>query len=110
MSEPSSGGPTPDGQISEQESEIAIPHRPQSPPTDMIQQGRARLLARLGESTMQSELSDRSDWRPPNPEVRDEQRYAFGEVLATGGLGLVRRGEDRRLGRHPYAYRDLPGQ
>jgi serine/threonine protein kinase/WD40 repeat protein len=107
MSEPNAGGPTPDdGHASEPTSEIPLPHRPESPPTDVINRGRARLLARLGDSTMQSELADSSTWKPPNPEVRDEQRYAFGEVLATGGLGLVRRGEDRRLGR-PVAIKEL---
>jgi WD40 repeat protein len=107
MSEPISGGPTPDdAQYSDQESEIPIQQRPNSPPTDVVQRGRARLLAELDGSTMQSELSDSTPWKPPNPEVRDEQRYAFGEVLAAGGLGLVRRGEDRRLGR-PVAIKEL---
>jgi serine/threonine protein kinase len=34
-----------------------------------------------------------------DPAVGDGERYAFGEVFASGGIGVVRRGTDRRLGR-----------
>ncbi|MDC0720966.1 serine/threonine-protein kinase [Nannocystis bainbridge] len=41
----------------------------------------------------------RSTWPPRDLPPRGEARYEFGEVFASGGLGVVRRAEDRRLGR-----------
>jgi len=34
-----------------------------------------------------------------DPGVADSERYVFGEAFAAGGIGVVRRGSDRRLGR-----------
>jgi hypothetical protein len=34
-----------------------------------------------------------------DPGVADNERYVFGEAFAAGGIGVVRRGSDRRLGR-----------
>ena len=34
-----------------------------------------------------------------DPGVADHERYVFGEAFAAGGIGVVRRGSDRRLGR-----------
>ncbi|WP_422890216.1 protein kinase domain-containing protein [Nannocystis pusilla] len=41
----------------------------------------------------------RSLWPPTEAPSTGETRYVFGEVFATGGLGVVRRAHDRRLGR-----------
>jgi WD40 repeat protein len=37
--------------------------------------------------------------RITTPPVESHRRYVFGEVVAAGGLGVIRRAEDRRLGR-----------
>jgi len=34
-----------------------------------------------------------------DPAIADDERYVFGEAFAFGGIGVVRRGADRRLGR-----------
>ncbi|PCC68998.1 Serine/threonine protein kinase [Nannocystis exedens] len=41
----------------------------------------------------------RSPWPPSEAPSAGETRYVFGEVFAAGGLGVVRRAHDRRLGR-----------
>lgn len=63
-----------------------------SPPSAVVRAAQDRLLARLDASPVigPSESAE---------QCTDEERYEFGELLATGGLGLVRRAFDRRLGR-----------
>lgn len=83
----------------------AVP-RPPSPPTDLVRRGEARLLARLPglaapTDDADGDPTDGGAAEPPRePGAAGEHgRYVFGEVFAAGGLGVVRRGEDRRLGR-----------
>jgi WD40 repeat protein len=81
---------------------MPVPHL--APPTEIVRRAQDRLLARvssLGESSVtQTEETDRSIAVPaPRPDVPDEHRYVFREALAAGGIGVIRRAEDRRLGR-----------
>ncbi|WAS90498.1 WD40 repeat domain-containing serine/threonine protein kinase [Nannocystis punicea] len=81
---------------------MPVPHL--APPTEIVRRAQDRLLARvssLGESSVtQTEETDRSiAVAAPRPEVTDERRYVFREALAAGGIGVIRRAEDRRLGR-----------
>jgi WD40 repeat protein len=93
---------------------MSLPYRPEAPPTDLIDRGKARLLEQLSaivagpdDATLPSERREGSgSGSTPSFEVRDEERYVFGEVFAAGGLGVVRRGQDRRLGR-PVAIKEL---
>ena len=80
---------------------MPIPARPSPPPTDVVLRGQARLLACLpGLASDDSTLVPEPAWPPGQvPAIPEGERYAFGPVFATGGLGVVRRGEDRRLGR-----------
>ncbi|MCA9713248.1 MAG: protein kinase [Myxococcales bacterium] len=90
------------------------------PPTEEIRDGKARLLARLPQLQGEPALAD--DTNPTDPTelagpgdtgvgrepggADDDPRYEFGEVFARGGLGVVRRGHDHRLGR-PVAIKEL---
>ncbi|MCY0992607.1 serine/threonine-protein kinase [Nannocystis sp. ILAH1] len=56
-----------------------------------IRAAQTRLLARLDGLAQAEDVDD--------DEARDGERYAIGEVFAVGGLGVVRRAHDRRLGR-----------
>jgi len=64
---------------------------PAGPPSSVVRAAQDRLLERIDAL----EVADVSDVAT----CVDEERYEFGELLATGGLGLVRRAYDRRLGR-----------
>ena len=61
---------------------------PRSPPSTLVRAAEDRLLAKLDALPGEGEI-----------EGPAEERYQFGELLAMGGLGLVRRAHDRRLGR-----------
>src|SRR5690349_14196371 len=95
-----------DGHVLGEEPQMPIPYRPEVPPTEQVLRGKARLLEQLSaiadgssDPTLRSDEPDHPTTMTWNLHVRDENRYAFGEVFATGGLGVVRRGQDRRLGR-----------
>ncbi|MDC0675778.1 serine/threonine-protein kinase [Nannocystis radixulma] len=47
----------------------------------------------------ESAHSGRLQWPHHEWSAESDARYVFGEVFASGGLGVVRRAEDRRLGR-----------
>ncbi|MFY0541039.1 sigma-70 family RNA polymerase sigma factor [Nannocystis pusilla] len=64
---------------------------PDPAPSTAIRTGQARLLARLDRLGQAEDADDE--------EAGDGERYAIGEVFAAGGLGIVRRAHDRRLGR-----------
>jgi WD40 repeat protein len=99
----------------DEETPMPLLRRPE-PPTEALVRGKARLLAQLsviaaetdaldpGTATLPPEDPARGSFSPFEPS--DDERYAFGEVFAAGGLGVVRRGEDRRLGR-PVAIKEL---
>ena len=73
---------------------------PAPPPSAIVRAAQARLLDRLERSELDASAripDERGDER--SDECSDEDRYELGELLATGGLGLVRRAFDRRLGR-----------
>jgi hypothetical protein len=63
---------------------------PRSPPSTLVRAAQARLLEQL--DVLPGEGAG-------GIEGPGEERYQFGELLAMGGLGLVRRAHDRRLGR-----------
>lgn len=76
------------------------------PPTEAVRRGKERLLAGLSalasspnDATLPSDSASGSAPRLADPDVGDDERYEFGEAFAAGGLGVVRRGHDRRLGR-----------
>ncbi|MCY1071999.1 serine/threonine-protein kinase [Nannocystis sp. RBIL2] len=89
--------------------------RPEVPASHVVRAAQARLLAHIGESDVDSSasptlspnstpsvLADPTSWPGPSrapgrPE--SDERYEFGEAFAIGGLGVVRRARDRRLGR-----------
>jgi hypothetical protein len=66
---------------------------PALPPSELIRAAQARLLARLEAEGVGSMARVGAPGEP----VGD--RYEFGEVVAVGGLGVIRRAYDRRLGR-----------
>ncbi len=70
---------------------------PARPPSAIVRAAQARLLDRLDALPVDS--NGAPDMLDGASECADEDRYEFGELLATGGLGLVRRAFDRRLGR-----------
>ncbi|PCC74215.1 Serine/threonine protein kinase [Nannocystis exedens] len=80
---------------------MPVPHL--APPTEIVRRAQDRLLARV--SSLAEPSVTRTDEPDPSPapttlpEVADEQRYVFREALAAGGIGVIRRAEDRRLGR-----------
>ncbi|MCA9684993.1 MAG: protein kinase, partial [Myxococcales bacterium] len=87
------------------------------PPTEAIVRGKAALLARLSviaadsHDTNEDRALETFDGQGPwaklaEHEASPDGRYAFGEVFARGGLGVVRHGEDRHLGR-PVAIKEL---
>ncbi|MFZ6178847.1 WD40 repeat domain-containing serine/threonine protein kinase [Nannocystis pusilla] len=81
---------------------MPVPHL--APPTEIVRRAQDRLLARvssLGESsvTLSEEAAPPAVAITTLPEVADPQRYVFREALASGGIGVIRRAEDRRLGR-----------
>ncbi|MCY0992006.1 serine/threonine-protein kinase [Nannocystis sp. ILAH1] len=81
---------------------MPVPHL--APPTEIVRRAQDRLLARvssLGESsvTLSEEAAPPAVAIATRPEAADEQRYVFREALASGGIGVIRRAEDRRLGR-----------
>ncbi|MDC0723473.1 WD40 repeat domain-containing serine/threonine protein kinase [Nannocystis bainbridge] len=74
------------------------------PPTEIVRRAQDRLLARVSAlADASATLTDAAE--PPTltptarPELPEEQRYVFREALAAGGIGVIRRAEDRRLGR-----------
>ena len=70
---------------------------PLPPPSTLVRAAQARLLDRLdAPSQADAPDLDLDDLELPRA---DADRYEFGEVVATGGFGLVRRAFDRRLGR-----------
>ncbi|WAS96969.1 serine/threonine-protein kinase [Nannocystis punicea] len=69
----------------------ALALHPDPAPSAAIRGARARLLARL------DRLHDEPAEDQDGP--GDGERYAIGEVFAVGGLGVIRRAYDRRLGR-----------
>jgi serine/threonine protein kinase len=76
--------------------------RPPTPPTELLRRAEARLLARLPSAQTDNEATHDPDPSRPGPVGTDDDnhpRYRFGEVFATGGLGIVRIAEDLRLGR-----------
>ena len=83
--------------------EMPIPARPSAPPTELLRRGEARLLAALPGLASATEeptmLAESTRTIGQVPAIADGPRYTFGPVFAAGGLGVVRRGEDRRLGR-----------
>jgi serine/threonine protein kinase len=76
-----------------------LPERPDRPPSAIVRAAQARLLDRLDALPVDTSSEGRPDPLDGAGECTDEDRYEFGELLATGGLGLVRRAFDRRLGR-----------
>ncbi len=98
---------------------------PQHPDAARLAHAEARLLARLphfdaseasgsGETLGHMPLSPaevqwrgpQASWEAATPGDEVGRRYRFGEVFARGGLGTVRRAEDRKLGR-PVAIKEL---
>ncbi|WAS95121.1 serine/threonine-protein kinase [Nannocystis punicea] len=89
--------------------------RPEVPASHVVRAAQARLLAQIGGGDAQSSISptmppaggpsvlaDPTAWPGPSRapgQPEDDERYEFGEAFATGGLGVVRRARDRRLGR-----------
>jgi tRNA A-37 threonylcarbamoyl transferase component Bud32 len=94
----------------------AVP-RPEPPPSHLVRAAKDRLLAALQQIPADADsgaptlpvrggevvVSDEpTPWPGPARVPADagpDARYEFGEVFAAGGLGLVRRARDRRLGR-----------
>ena len=76
-----------------------LPERPDRPPSAIVRAAQARLLDRLDVLPVEPSSEALPDPLDGAGECTDEERYEFGELLATGGLGLVRRAFDRRLGR-----------
>jgi hypothetical protein len=88
----------------------AIP-RPELPPSTLVRAAQDRLVARLhalDPDAPSAAPTDGGDAHAPTPwpgparapvDPDDAGRYVFGEAFAAGGLGLVRRAVDRRLGR-----------
>ncbi|MDC0671123.1 serine/threonine-protein kinase [Nannocystis radixulma] len=81
-----------------------------SPDPQVLARAQARLLAglsRLGEEATEagpppthvSWLGPQGDWEAGREPTPVAERYRFGAVFARGGLGAVRRAEDRKLGR-----------
>ncbi|MDC0672917.1 WD40 repeat domain-containing serine/threonine protein kinase [Nannocystis radixulma] len=77
-----------------------------APPTDIVRRARDRLLARVpalgGEATTLRDAEDERDASTEitaRPRVPEDQRYVLREPLASGGIGVIRRAEDVRLGR-----------
>ncbi|MDC0721605.1 serine/threonine-protein kinase [Nannocystis bainbridge] len=89
--------------------------RPQAPASHVVRAAQARLVAHLGEADLgasaeptltpagsPTRLADPTSWPGPSRaphQPADDERYEFGEAFAAGGLGVVRRARDRRLGR-----------
>jgi len=89
--------------------------KPELPPQSLpdpqaLARAQARLLAglsHLGEETTEagqaaehvSWLGPQGDWEVGREAAPVPERYRFGAVFARGGLGAVRRAEDRKLGR-----------
>jgi hypothetical protein len=65
---------------------------PIQPPADLVRAAQARLLARLATPEPTG-----GGGRPAD--AAEAERYEFGEPFAAGGLGVIRRAYDRRLGR-----------
>ncbi len=87
----------------------AIP-RPDAPASRLVRAAQARLIAHLpgrdcdptvpldGVQVTQMATPWPGPLRAPAEPV-DDERYEFGEAFAAGGLGLIRKARDRRLGR-----------
>ena len=89
--------------------------RPEVPASHVVRAAQARLLAHIGEADVDtstsptlastgtpSVLADPTSWPGPSRapgQPESDERYEFGEAFAIGGLGVVRRARDRRLGR-----------
>ncbi len=85
--------------------------RPEPPPSHLVRAAQARLVAVLRDR--EAEPTSGADNEPAPPQSAtpwpgplrapaegvDDERYQFGEVFAAGGLGVVRKARDRRLGR-----------
>ena len=93
----------------------ALP-RPEAPPSNLVRAAQARLVANLHARDLAATIplvgpadpQTATPWPGPvrapdslrTPDgATDSERYEFGEPFAAGGLGLVRRARDRRLGR-----------
>ncbi len=74
-----------------------LPVHPDPPDPSLVRRARERLLARI------DRLEEEPGEQPPTPaeigEDAPEVRYVIGEVIAVGGLGVIRAADDRRLGR-----------
>ncbi|MEZ4451905.1 MAG: serine/threonine-protein kinase [Nannocystaceae bacterium] len=90
-----------------------FPRQP-APDPDVVTRARARLLAqlsRLDADPTEAEgdpdsprarapwLGPQGDWEAAHGDDDGAERYRLGPVFARGGLGAVRRAEDRKLGR-----------
>ena len=87
----------------------ALP-RPEAPPSNLVRAAQARLVANLHARDLAATIplvgppdpQSATPWPGPTrlPAVPvDSERYEFGEPFAAGGLGLIRRARDLRLGR-----------